>query len=117
MNAQYGQIPDEWESFLQHDAPERRLMMAVLEDALATFRRGLERSSCSEIQTFREVDLWFRSQESDSPFSFESICSALRIDPGYVRHGLNRIREDAFLDRQASAIEGGYRRDASAAPG
>ncbi len=99
MNVDQERFPNDPASCLDHDAPECRLMLAILEDALATFRRGLARTSCAEIQSFREVDRWFRSDESDWPFAFESICSTLRIDAGYVRLGLNRIRAAAFLER------------------
>lgn len=100
MDAEFRRAFDDSTPFFQHDVPERRLMVAILEDAVATFRRGLDRTSCAEIQTFREVDRWFRSEESDWPFSFESICSTLRIDPGCVRDGLNLLREAAFVSRR-----------------
>jgi hypothetical protein len=81
--------------------PENRLMLAVLQDALVTFHRGLNTVACEELESFREVDRWFRSRDYDSPFSFESICCTLRIDPGYVRSGLNKVKRRAFMRRIA----------------
>ena len=81
------------------NAPEARLMLAVLQDALATFQRGLRTSSCKELQAFREVDRWFRCRDADAPFSFESICGTLLLDPHGVREGLNRLQREALLDR------------------
>lgn len=101
MDAEYRTVGDESE--LHQDVPEQRLMLAILEDALAIFRRGLGRASCAEIHKFREVDRWFRSDESDWPFSFECICSTLRIDADYVRLGLNLIRQEAFEERRRDA--------------
>jgi hypothetical protein len=78
------------------DAPEGRLMLAVLQDALATFQRGLNTPACEDLEAFREVDRWFRSRDYDSPFSFESICSTLGMASGCVRDGLNKVRQAAF---------------------
>ena len=81
------------------DAPEARLLLAVLQDALGNFQRGLHSTSCKELEAFREVDRWFRSSEFDWLFSFENICSTLCIDPDHVRDGLNRLRIAALLKR------------------
>ena len=83
-------------------APESRLMLAVLQDALATFERDLYASEGRDIESFREVDRWFRSRDYDSPFSFECICSTLEIDPGCVRAWLNKLKVKAFTNRAVS---------------
>jgi len=80
-------------------APETRLMLAVLQDALATFERGLSMTAGRDVESFREVDRWFRSRDYDSPFSFECICSTLEIDPRCVRDRLNKLKLDAFMNR------------------
>jgi hypothetical protein len=73
-------------------SPTNRLMLAVLEEALASFQKGL--SSCRAEQRRRscEVDRWVASTDESFVFSFESICSSLSIDAGYVREGLKRLR-------------------------
>jgi hypothetical protein len=83
-----------------------RLMLAVLEEALVTFRRGL--SSCRAEQRHRssEVDRWVASKDGDPLFSFESICSSLKIDAGYVRMGLRRLKIDAL---QGKGVRKPYR--------
>ena len=83
-----------------YKAPESRLLLAVLQDALATFQRGLNTSAGKERQMFREVDYWFRSRSYDSPFSFESICDALDLHPSYVRRNLSLPNGDGWKIRQ-----------------
>jgi hypothetical protein len=102
-----------------YKAPESRLLLAVLQDALATFQRGLNTSAGKERQMFREVDYWFRSRSYDSPFSFESICSTFRIDSACVRDLLNNLKrsalvngEDGMMQRQTIPREGLYTRRA-----
>jgi hypothetical protein len=69
-----------------------RLMLAVLEEALVTFRRGLRSNDVLQRHHSWEVDRWIASTDGDPLFSFENICSSLSIDPGYVRDGLKRIK-------------------------
>jgi hypothetical protein len=84
--------------------PESRLMLAVLQEALGTFQRGIHTRDAKELEAFREVDRWFRSRDYDWPFSFESICCCLHIDPSCVRAGLNLLRRKAFQNRNAARI-------------
>jgi hypothetical protein len=88
-----------------YKAPESRLLLAVLQDALATFQRGLNTSVGKDRQMFREVDYWFRSRSDDSPFSFESICSTFRIDSACVRDLLNRLKRSALLDDETGGVQ------------
>jgi hypothetical protein len=71
---------------------EKRLQLAVLEDAVRTFHRlaGAERHRPGRL--FAEVDDWFASDETDGPFTFVTICDTLGIDPDYIRGGLRRWR-------------------------
>ena len=74
-------------------------MLAVLQEALATFRRGLNSSVPMDRREFLDVDDWIRSRDFDWPFSFESICSELRIDPDHVHAGLAAVKRKAFVSR------------------
>jgi hypothetical protein len=88
------------------NTPETRLMLAVLEDALATFRRGINSLVPTERQCFREVETWLRSSDNESPFAFECICWTLGMDPDYVRAGFYQVKRDAVLHRR----KGTYRK-------
>jgi hypothetical protein len=64
------------------DAPEKRLMFAVLLDAVIQLQRRHTRGAA-------EAEEWIRADEdSDSPFAFANICVALGIDPLYLSRGL-----------------------------
>lgn len=77
------------------DHPEIRLMLAVLEDAISTYKRH---AVCARDRRsrrlFDEVDAWLRANNDDGLYSFERICAALRIEPSYLRHGLESWREN-----------------------
>ena len=76
---------------------ERRLMLAVLLDAIRILRKQRPRRR-SRRAWYRE-HAWLTSEERTGPFSFASICDALGLNATYVRrrvlqHGssLERIR-------------------------
>jgi hypothetical protein len=73
-------------------APEFRLMLAVLEDAVITFHCGLGSASAESRRRVCEVEEWLRSRDLDSPFSFENICSVLRLDADWIRSGLLQMK-------------------------
>ena len=76
-------------------SPTNRLMLAILEEALVTFQKGLISCDAAQRCRSREVDRWIASKDEDFVFSFESICSCLNIDPEYLREGLTRIKAAA----------------------
>ena len=66
-------------------------MLAVLEEAVATFQHQLGADSRRGRRLFREADEWFRSADTSWAFAFESVCDVLGLDPDYVRRGLARL--------------------------
>lgn len=66
---------------------EKRLMLAVLERAVADFRIYANIPTGRARRIFREVAAWFDSSET-GPFNFEGICQATGLDPGFIRKGL-----------------------------
>ena len=75
--------------------PERRLRLAVLEDAVHQFQRYVNATGRHERALYDDVLDWFASEDRSEPFSFESICDALHIDTDFVRSGLRRWRDGA----------------------
>lgn len=73
--------------------PEKRLMLAVLEDAIASFQRAFVQSTAivEEAEEF-DVEAWLESDDMSWPFSFASICQALDMEPDYLRRGLANWR-------------------------
>ena len=64
------------------DVPEKRLMFAVLLDAVIQLQRR-NTSNCAE------AERWIRGEdETDAPFSFHNVCEALGIEPKFLARGL-----------------------------
>jgi hypothetical protein len=81
------------------NGPERRLMVAVLEDAVHRFRKQAGATSADGKAILAEEEEWFFGTGEDGPFAFESICDALGIDPDYLRGGLRRLKEAQHAPR------------------
>ncbi len=67
---------------------ERRLMLAVLEDAVFCYQSyALSRDARRKFE-FSEAKSWIENDDRDWPFSFENICAVLGFDPECLRSGL-----------------------------
>jgi hypothetical protein len=73
--------------------PEKRLALAVLEDAIACFQKYLTARDGKGKTLFREAEEWILEEKSDWLFSFENICEILGFNPQYIRRGLIRWKE------------------------
>ena len=65
------------------DKPEKKLMEAVLDDALACWQRGKNKAHARRLK--KEAEEWFFSEECQWPFSFLYICDVLGFDGGNIR--------------------------------
>ena len=72
---------------------ERRLALAVLTEAVQCFQKHAIARDPRGRRLFREAEQWLMSGAHEPEFSFEGICEALRLDPNYLRNGLQRWRE------------------------
>ncbi len=92
--------------------PEKRLMLAVLEDAVGTFQKYLNARERTAQRLFIEVEEWFASDEQDWPYSFVNITQALGLDVAYLRRGLARWRdrERALASGAGNVIRFPFRR-------
>jgi hypothetical protein len=70
---------------------EHRLVLAILEDALALYVKSLSDGAVARHEA-RGAQRWLESRDRSSPFAFESICDLLRLDSGYIRRGLRIVR-------------------------
>jgi hypothetical protein len=68
--------------------PEKRLMLAILEDAVDCFQNNVFAQSVKGRRLFQEAEKWIVEVDSDWVFSFENVCETLAINPAYVRQGL-----------------------------
>lgn len=87
---------------------ERRLMLAVLMDAIRT----LTKPPCAtpHLQKHRawmQERAWMLADNPSEPFSFVSICHALGLEAGYVRRRvLHRVGETRAPARRYAAKAG-----------
>jgi len=89
-------VPSQYFERVGSDAafqPEKRLMLAVLEEAIATFQRHVVSDSSRSQRLVEEVESWADGADAEWPFSFENICSALDIEPEFLRTGMARWKE------------------------
>ncbi|OGP19408.1 MAG: hypothetical protein A2038_02255 [Deltaproteobacteria bacterium GWA2_57_13] len=87
-----------------HLEPERRLMLAVLEDAVACFQKYVSARDSKGKGTFRDAEEWILEEERDWLFSFNNICEVLGFDPQYVRKGLMRWKETRLAERPKAKV-------------
>ncbi len=89
-------LPVQYFQTLQNKAllePERRLMAAVLEDAILCYRRYMAARDTKKKNIFREAEDWIFDNKSDWFFSFDSVCEVLDLNPESVRQELLRWKK------------------------
>jgi hypothetical protein len=86
------QYLDSWRG-AGHLQPERRLMFAVLQDAVECFQKYRFARGNKASRLFKDATAWFFEDDYERPFSFINICESFGIDPGYLRKGLSRWLE------------------------
>ena len=69
---------------------ERRLMVAILEDAVDVYRKQAGARDRKPRQLFEDAESWIESGDTSWIFSYENICDVLGIHAGYLRTGLRR---------------------------
>jgi len=69
---------------------ERRLMLAVLEDAISCYQRFELARDARGRSEFEEARRWIESDEREWPYSYENICEVLGLNPTYIREGLRQ---------------------------
>jgi hypothetical protein len=73
---------------------ERRLLVAVLADAIACYQAPRRRGR-DATRTWTEARDWLSSRERVSVFSFENLCDALGLDAEAIRRRVLSVRDPA----------------------
>lgn len=73
--------------------PEKRLMLAVLMDAIEIYQDYILRRKVAARVHFEQAEQWIMDESKEWPFSFENICETLGFNPKYVRRGLEGWKE------------------------
>lgn len=70
--------------------PERRLLLAILEDAASCYLHGRPRAG---VGTSREAERWIWGRGRRTVLSFQTVCETLGFDAQAFRLGLLRLKE------------------------
>jgi hypothetical protein len=81
-------LPAQQSARVRHLTPERRLMIAVLDDAIQCVMKYRSATDGPGRRQFVEESDWLLSTDDRWPYSFECICDVLNLDAGAVRAGL-----------------------------
>lgn len=83
---------------------EKRLMLAVLENALDSYQKYVFARDGQGRQLFEEAVEWLDSANTEWLFSYRNICETLDINPDYLRRGLEGWRRRAAVAREAEIV-------------
>jgi hypothetical protein len=87
---------------------ERRLALAVLEDAVRRVRQSRRWDRLRHFLPAVEAERWVASRDRARLYSFENICLILSVDPGEMREWILRrrsrrpepaVKQSAFIAR------------------
>lgn len=96
--------------------PEKRLILAILEDAVGCFQRYVVSRDAKGKSLFYDAEQWITEENRHWIFSFENICDFLELDPDYLRRGLRAWKEShsrragrrCFPDRNRPEVAKGF---------
>jgi hypothetical protein len=69
----------------------KRLMLAVLSDAVRCFQAYTCARNRARRLTFAEAQAWILDRKAEGPFAFVTICEILRIEPNRMREGIRQF--------------------------
>ena len=87
-----GILPVQWGESRRRKLPaegERKLLFAVLEDAIRTYLRHRDNDARHNNEDFIEAAEWLSCDDDGGPFAFVSVCEALGIDADSLRSGIS----------------------------
>jgi hypothetical protein len=87
-----GQYYDGLRADDSYSRPIKRLMLAVLEDAMRCYQAYSRSRNGAQRRLFVEAEGWLMDRRADGAFAFETVCEALGIEPSCLREGLRRWR-------------------------
>jgi len=92
-----GPEPEEYNKHIEW-TPEQALMLAILEDAIACFRRELRRPRQNPEILARQAEFWIKTNDWNSPFSFNNVCEGLGLGSVATRQRiLARYEADSYF--------------------
>jgi hypothetical protein len=77
-----------------YSQPEKELMLAVLKDALLTYKKCIYSGNA----LFKEAETWLFEREPDRLYAFETVCAVLGLSAEKLRHNLLAWKLNALSD-------------------
>ena len=81
---------------------EKKLMLAILADAVWCFQANVWARNWKGKKLFGEAEEWILDESSDWVFPFESICEVLAFSPWVHTPGLLQVKEQRLIRRRNS---------------
>lgn len=72
---------------------EKKLMLAILKDAIKCYRRNLTGKSMHSQKLFLETECWFIDDDMSYLYSFRNICAWLGVDFKLIREKLHEMKQ------------------------
>jgi hypothetical protein len=93
--------------------PERRLLIAILADAIDCYQKNLGAHTARGKRLCREAEHWMLSDDQQWVFSFRNICDALGVDAEALRARTRAWKEPhatpGLTDHRISGGHAAYR--------
>lgn len=84
--------------------PERRLVIAILEDAVDCYTKHIFARDRRGRQLFLDAEEWFSDTDREWPFAFENVCDLVGLNATYLRTGLLRWKDRAIAQRSGGKV-------------
>ncbi len=100
-------LPSQYHAALRRKSiqePERRLVIAILEDAVDCYTKHAFARDKRSQQLFQDAEEWILDEDRTWPFAFGNVCDYVGIEPEYLRRGLLTWRERAQLKAAAKVV-------------
>ena len=100
-------LPDQYLDTYRHKLhlePEKKLMLAILEDAVACYQKYFFAKDIKGKVAFQEAAEWIQQEVGESIFAFDSVCEGLGLNPKYVRRGLETWKENSLAQRAQAKV-------------
>ncbi|MGE5218373.1 MAG: hypothetical protein ACM3SP_15370 [Chloroflexota bacterium] len=100
-------LPDQYlDTFRRklHLEPEKKLMLAILEDAIACYQKYLFARDSKGKALFQEAEEWMEVVDSEGIFAFDSVCESLGLNPDYLRRGMIEWKNTALAQHTQAKV-------------
>src|SRR5215813_9689281 len=87
-----------------HLEPEKKLMLAILEDAIACYQKYVLARDGKGKSLFREAEEWVQDRGGESIFAFDSVCESLGFNPDYLRRGMTEWKQHSLAEHGQARV-------------